>query len=166
MDYSLCVAVSLYILVAAIGWALSWLNLRHLEASGAVIPSGFEGYLDAGLLERIRDYTAEETRLGLFESVFGSVLAVVFVVFILRPYDEWLASFGLGFIAHGVVFFMLLIYAEALLSLPFSVYRAFVLEKRYGFSHMTAGLWLSDRGKSLLVTTVMSAVVIGAGRHD
>jgi len=163
MDYSLCVAVSLYILVAAIGWALSWLNLRHLEASGAGIPSGFEGYLDAGLLEKIRDYTAEETRLGLFESVIGSALAVVFVVFILRPYDEWLASFGLGFIAHGVVFFMLLIYAVALLSLPFSVYRAFVLEKRYGFSHMTAGLWLSDRGKSLLVTTVMSAVVIGAG---
>src|SRR4030067_3198546 len=157
MDYSLCVAVSLYTPVAAIGWALSWLNLRHLEASGAGIPSGFEGYLDAGLLERIRDYTAEETRLGLFESVIGLALAVVFVVFVLRPYDEWLASFGLCFIAHGVVFFMLLIYAVALLSLPFSVYRAFVLEKRYGFSPMTAGLWISDRGEPLLRTTVEGA---------
>src|SRR3990170_4565418 len=79
MDYSLLIAVSLYFLVAAFGWALTWLNLKHLEASGAGIPSGFEGHLDAGLLERIRDYTAEQARFGLFESVFGSVLAAVLI---------------------------------------------------------------------------------------
>jgi len=163
MDYSLLIAVSLYFLVAAFGWALTWLNLKHLEASGAGIPSGFEGHLDAGLLERIRDYTAEQARFGLFESVFGSVLAAVFVVFFLRPFDEWLAFFGLPFIAEGVVFFLLLIYAEAFLSVPFSLYRSFGIEKKYGFSHMTAGLWLSDRGKALLVTTILSAVLIGSG---
>lgn len=163
MDYSIYIAVSLYILAAGSGWVLSWLNLRSLAASGAGIPSGFEGHLDAGLLERIRDYTAEATRLGLFESVFESALAIVFVVFVLGPYDEWLASFGLGFIAHGVVFFMLLIYAEALFSAPFSLYRAFVIEKRYGFSRMTLRLWLSDRGKAALLATVMGAVLIGGG---
>lgn len=162
MDYSLYIAVALYFLVAATGWALTWLNLKHLEVFGAGVPPGFEGHLDALLLARIRDYTAQQARLGLFESVFGSALAAVFIVFFLRPYDEWLASFGFGFIAHGVVFFMLLIYAEALLSVPFSLYSAFGVEKKYGFSNMTPGLWLSDRGKALLVTTVLSAVLIGA----
>lgn len=163
MDHSLFIIVSFYFLVAGAGWALTCLNLKHLEAGGSGVPSGFEGHVDAGLLERIRDYTVEQARFGLLESVFGSVLAVAFVVFFLMPYDEWLASFGLGFIAHGIVFFMLLIYAEALLSVPFSLYRAFGIEKKYGFSNMTPGLWLSDRGKALLVTTVLSAVLIASG---
>lgn len=155
--------MSLYILAAALGWALSWLNLRHLEARGAEIPSGFEGRLDAPLLERIRDYTAEAARLGLFESVCGAALTVVFVAIVLRPYDEWIASFGLPFIAQGVVFFMLLIFGEAFLSIPFSLYRAFAVEKRYGFSQMTPALWLSDLGKSFALTAIIGGAVISAG---
>lgn len=162
MDYSLYVALSLYFLVMGAGWALAFLNIRHLEASAADVPSGFEGHVDERLLKRMRDYTVEGTRFALFESVFGALLAAVFVVLALRRYDGWLASFGLPFIIHGVVFFMLLIYAEAFLSAPFSLYRAFVIEKRYGFSNMTASLWLSDRAKSLLLTTVLGGVLVGA----
>lgn len=162
MDYSLFVVLSLYFITIGAGWVLSFLNLRHLEAAAAGVPSGFEGHVDGHLLKRMRDYTVEGSRFALFESAFGALLAAVFVVLALRRYDEWLASFGLPFIVHGAVFFMLLIYAEAVLSAPFSLYRAFVIEKRYGFSNMTASLWLSDRVKSLLLTTVLGGVLLGA----
>jgi STE24 endopeptidase len=162
MDYSIYVALSLYFLVMGAGWALSLLNIRHLEAAGGAVPPGFEGHVDERLLARMREYTVEGSRFALFESVFGGLLAAAFVVLALRRYDEWLASFGLPFIAHGVIFFMLLVYAEAVLSAPFSLYRAFVIEKRYGFSNMTAGLWLSDRAKSLLLTTLLGGVLVAA----
>ncbi|CAG1064837.1 STE24 endopeptidase [uncultured bacterium] len=162
MDYSIYIALSLYFLVMGAGWALSLLNVRHLEAAGGAVPPGFEGHVDGRLLERMREYTVEGSRFALFESVFGALLAAAFVVLALRSYDGWLASFGLPFIVHGLVFFMLLIYAEAVLSAPFSLYRAFVIEKKYGFSNMTASLWLSDWAKSLLLTTVLGGVLLGA----
>ena len=160
MDFSVYAALSLYFLVRGAGWALSLLNIRHLQAAASGAPSGFEGHVDGRLLKRMREYTVEGSRFALFESAFGGLLAAAFVVLALRLYDEWLASFGLPFIVHGVVFFMLLVYAEAVLSAPFSLYRAFVIEKRYGFSNLTAGLWLSDRAKSLLLTTVLGGLLL------
>jgi hypothetical protein len=121
MGYSLILVLSLYILVAAFGWALTWMNLAYLKATGAEVPPGFEGCLDAPVLERMRNYTVEEARLGVFESACGAALVVFFVVFVLGPYDEWIASLGLPFVAHGVLFFMLLICGEAILSIPFSL---------------------------------------------
>lgn len=162
MDISLFAVVALYLSVAAFGWWLAWLNLRHLQAHGRSVPEGFEGFIDSGLLRRMREYTAEAARFGLLESAFASALSVVFVVFVLEPYDRWLSTFGLPFVAHGVVFFLLLVYLEALLSAPFSLYRFFVIEKKYGFSNMTASLWLSDRAKSLFLATVIGAGAVSA----
>lgn len=162
MDLSLSVAVSVYLLAAAFGWWLAWLNLRHLVARGSRPPEGFEGYIDGELLRRMREYTVEGVRLGLVESAFGTVLSAAFVVFALGPYDRWLSSFGLPFIAHGLAFFLPLVYCEALLSAPFSLYRSFVIERKYGFSNMTAGLWVSDRVKSLALATVIGGGAVAA----
>lgn len=162
MDYSLFVAIALYISVAGFGWALLWLNLRHLEEKGGALPPAFEGHVDENLLKRIRDYTVEHARFGLIESVMETSLAVLFIIFVLKPYDEWVASWGLPFIVRGEVFFLILIYAEAVLSMPFSIYRTFVIEKRYGFSTLTWALWAEDLVKSLAISTVLSAVLIGA----
>lgn len=163
MDYSLAVAIALYLLAAASGWALTWLNLRHLEEKGGEVPEAFRGQIDEGLLLKIRDYTAWNSRLGLVESAFESILAVLFVLFILAPYDRWAASLQLPFILKGVVFFLILHYAGTLLSLPFSLYRTFVIEKRYGFSNTTGALWAGDLAKSLLVSTVLGIIAISAG---
>lgn len=163
MGYSIYIAVALYLLAAGAGWALSWLNLKHLEQWGGEPPEGFEGRIDEAHLKRIRDYTIENARLGLFESAFESVLAVLFIVFLLRRYDEWVGSLGLPFILKGEVFFLVLVYAEGILSMPFSIYRTFVIEKKFDFTNMTMGLWAADLGKSLAVSTVLTAALIGAG---
>lgn len=160
MGIYLFAVVALYFFASAFGWWLTWLNLRHLKAHGGSPPEGFEGYIDAGLLRRMREYTVETARFGLLESVFATVLSAVFVVFVLEPYDRWLSSFGLPFVAEGAVFFLLLVYCEVLLSAPFSLYRSFVIEKKHGFSNMTAGLWVSDRAKSLLLATFIGGAAI------
>lgn len=163
MDFSLFIVIALYLVAAGFGWALSWTNLKYLAEKGAVVPKVFEGHVDEALLRRIKDYTVEHSRFGLLESVFESVLAIIFILFILKPYDEWVGSFGLPFVFRGEVFFLLLVYAEAILSIPFSLYRAFVIEKKFGFSNMTAYLWVADLGKSLVISTIVSAALIGAG---
>lgn len=163
MDYSLVIAVALYFLAAGFGWALTWLNLRHLEEKGGEVPEEFKGHIDEGLLLKIRDYTVERSRLGLMESVLESVLTVLSVLFILKHYDAWVDGLALPFIVKGAVFFLILFYAGMLLSVPFSLYSTFVIEKKYGFSNMTGALWAEDLLKSLIISSVLSVMVICAG---
>jgi STE24 endopeptidase len=60
------------------------------------------------------------------------------------------------------MFFLLLSYCNTFISIPFSLYSTFRIENKYGFNTMTIKLWLADLLKSLLLSTVMMAVVITA----
>jgi len=45
--------------------------------------------------------------------------------------------------------------------LPFSLYRNFRIEARYGFNRMTGRIWLADLAKSMLISSVLTATLVG-----
>jgi STE24 endopeptidase len=63
----------------------------------------------------------------------------------------------------GLVFFVLLTYAETIASMPFSLYSTFKIENKYGFNTMTFKLWLADTIKSLIISTILMALLISVG---
>lgn len=153
-----------YILVALCGYWLEHLKLSYLKKFGNIIPPEFTGRIEQGLLDRSRDYTVASTRFGIVSSVFNNILVLLFVFAgILDAYNTWVVSLHLGFIVSGIVFFMLLVYAEDVLTIPFSLYHAFKLEKRYGFNTTTPAVWITDFLKSLLVSTVLLVILLSAG---
>ena len=50
---------------------------------------------------------------------------------------------------------MVIIYGETLISMPFSLYNTFSIEKRFEFTNQTLGLWLKDFIKSLILNTLL-----------
>jgi len=145
-----------YLSVISFGYWLQILNLRQVKRSGIVVPPEFAGHVDNGLLERTRDYTIEQGRFGLIESVIDNLLVVVFFFGgLIDAYNSWILSFHLPFVFSGTLFFLLLVYAKTLISLPFSIYRTFGIENRYGFNTMTTKLWVSDLLKSVAIETVL-----------
>ena len=58
---------------------------------------------------------------------------------------------------------------SAVVSLPFSAYRTFAIESRFGFNRTTLGTWLADLGKGVLVGAVLglplAALVIALMRY-
>jgi STE24 endopeptidase len=50
--------------------------------------------------------------------------------------------------------------AGTVLDIPFSLYRNFAIENRYGFNTMTLRLWLSDFFKSTIISLVLATLVI------
>src|SRR3990172_6653625 len=161
--WTLAAIVIAYLAAAGFGWWLEYLNLEHLKEKGGSPPPGFEGHMDEGVLARSRQYTIENTRFSMAESISGVALTLLFILVILEPFDAWVASLGLGFISSGILFFMALFFAEASLGAPFGLYRSFRIEKRYGFSNMTPALWLADFMKSLAVSALMTAALAAAG---
>ncbi|MBZ0221017.1 MAG: M48 family metallopeptidase [Candidatus Methylomirabilis sp.] len=165
MDLSPALVIILGLYLAAAGYrlALELLNIRHLEERWGEVPPGFEGHIDRDFLARSRDYTVENARHGIIEKLAGSLTVLVFVLFLLKPYDRWIASIGGGFIASGALFFMLLIVAETLVSALFAFWRVFRIERKFGFSAMTPGLWAADFAKSLAISSVLALFLISAG---
>lgn len=153
----------IYIIKEAFEYTVLYLNLRHMRMHGSVIPPEFEGKTDRELLKKTQDYEAEKARLGIASSVFGNVV-IIAIIFggALDIYNSWVASMNLSFAVSGWLFFILLTYADEILSIPFSIYGTFRIENRYGFNTMTPGLWVSDFVKSLIISTVLMSLLLFA----
>jgi STE24 endopeptidase len=155
---TLALLLAFLLVVGSRSW-LRYLNLSHLKRHGHRVPPEFEGVVDPGLLAKISDYTLENSRVGLLESIIDTVLLLLFLFWgYLALYDRWIASLTGSFLWGGVVFMLVLQYAQMVLDLPFSLYRNFRIEARYGFNTMTFKLWLSDLGKSLAIGTVITVI--------
>jgi len=153
-----------YLFVVLFGYWLKGLNLKHLKKYGATVPPEFEGHIDEELLRKTRDYTVENSKFSLVESVFDSIVLLVFLFGgLLNVYNSWIMSMGWHFIILGLVFFLLLIYAENVISIPFSLYNAFKIENKYGFNTLTPKLWVADFFKSILISTILMGILISVG---
>jgi STE24 endopeptidase len=156
--------LSLYILLSAASFFLSWLNLRHLELHGEEVPRGFQDHLDADSLRKSSAYTVALNRVGLVESILDTFILLAFLFCGgLEVYDRMIAPLSDSFIIKGLLFFIPLYFAQSILDIPFSLYRHFSLENRFGFNTMTPDLWLADFLKSTaLGATLVALLLTGA----
>ncbi|MDA8433481.1 MAG: M48 family metallopeptidase [Nitrospiraceae bacterium] len=155
-----------YLFVQGFEYWLRYINLRYMRSHGTEVPAGFEGYVDRSVLEKTHAYSLATSRLSLAESIFSSGVMVVFLFGgLLDRYSGWTASFGLSFVPAGVLFFLVLVFVNTLLSAPFSLYGTFRIENRYGFNTMTPSLWVADLLKSLFLSTAILGIALAAGLY-
>lgn len=151
----------LIILVILIGKAIleitvELLNLRHLSSC---LPDEFAGYYEPERYKKSQAYLRETTRLGIVEELIFTPLTILFILgggFNLV--DRIARGCSPALIPAGLIFAGLLLAAFFLLQLPFSIYRTFVIEERYGFNRTTPRTFIID-----LVKTILLAVILGGG---
>ncbi len=150
-----------YFAILCIRYWLSWLNRAYLKMHGLTVPPEFQGIIDPELLKKITNYTLENSRFGIIESVISNVLLIAFLFGgMLGYYDRWVSSIAVSFIVQGIIFALVLFYVETIVDIPFSLYRNFRIENRYGFNTMTMRLWATDLLKSVAIATAMSCAVV------
>lgn len=151
-----------FVVVLVCEYALDWLNMRHLRRYGHQVPPEFSGHIDQELLAKTSAYTLSRNRLGLVESLLGNLLLIVFLFGgLLALYDGWITALTDSFLLAGLLFFFGLLLVRGLLDVPFSLYRNFVIEERFGFNTLTWRLWLSDLIKGTLVSLILTALLLG-----
>ncbi|HEY0469736.1 MAG TPA: M48 family metallopeptidase [Polyangiaceae bacterium] len=157
------VALAVFAIVAAARLGLSWLNLRHLQRQGHIVPEVLAAEVDSARLARISAYTAARARLGLLRSSLSSVLLGGFLFAGgLAWYDAAVFRAFPSFVGGGVVYLVALLLLTSLLAIPFQLYSDFRLEARYGFNRQTVGLWWADLLKNTTLSLVFS-LLVGAG---
>ena len=142
MEHQLLVILILYLSLEAAEQFLHMLNLRHLSRHGAEVPPGFKAHVDAETLTKIRDYTVAHGRMDRLEALLSTGITLLFLFGgLLNWLNSLIAAQGWPQVVSGVIFFLILIYADTLIKIPFSLYNTFSLEKRFGFSNETMALW-------------------------
>ena len=156
MEHRLLIILILYLALEAAEQFLHMLNLWHLSRHGAEVPPGFNAHVDAETLTKIRDYTVAHGRLDRIEAGFSTGITLFFLFGgLLNWLNSLIASQNWPQVFSGVIFFLILVYADTLIKIPFSLYNTFSLEKRFGFSNETMAIWMQDFLKSLLVNTLL-----------
>ena len=155
------VVFTAYLIILGTGYWLKYLNLAYLKAHGKTVPPEFQGVVDSAQLEKISDYALENSHVGYFESILGNILTILFLFAgLLGVYDRWILSLTGSLLWGGLLFSLIMLYAEILMDIPFSLYRNFKIENRYGFNTMTMRLWFLDLIKSITISTILGSVVV------
>lgn len=147
--------------LAALAWR-TWLGLRqarHVARHRDSVPADFAELIPLEAHRKAADYTLEKQRLGLAETVLvdGAVLLLLTLGGGLAAIDALSARlFGDGYVRDLATVFGLVL-ASTLASLPFDLWRTFVVEERHGFNRMTPRLLAADFAKGIAL-----AVAIGS----
>ncbi|MEA3361768.1 MAG: M48 family metallopeptidase [Thermodesulfobacteriota bacterium] len=154
--------LSAYLVVTAIRFALDWINIRHRQKTRQPLPDAFSGQIDEERLDHSDAYALAGDKVGFTEDIVSVLLTLVFLFGGLLPwYDQLIVGFSDNFILQGLLFFGLLALVQLLVGIPFSLYKNFILEERFGFNRMSFKLWGTDLLKSLLIGSVLFLLLAG-----
>ncbi|MDP2808927.1 MAG: M48 family metallopeptidase [Rhodocyclaceae bacterium] len=155
-----------FLLALATSTALRiWLALRqmrHVAARRDAVPAEFAGHIAPADHRKAADYTAAKGRLSLATLAAETALLLFFTFGGLL---QWLDGFWLGMFdgrghAHGVALFASVGTIGFLVDLPFTLFRTFVVETRFGFNKMTPALYAADLAKQLLLTIAIGGPLL------
>ncbi len=135
-------------------------QIRHVLAHRAQVPAQFADRISLEAHQKAADYTVARTRLGrltlLVETAF--LLALTLGGGLQWLHDLWSPRLAEPWYGLALIFSVGVI--SSLVDLPFSLYRQFVVEARFGFNRMTLGLFLADMVKSAVLGALIGGPVI------
>ncbi len=165
MDFNL---FTLIFLIVAFSYVITllWLNIRQNKAiiqSFNKIPSEFSKKITLKEHQKAAEYTQAKLKLNHFEVIFSTGILLL-----------WTLGGGLDYLDNiwqtqtnnalyiGVGFVVSLMILGSLIDLPFSIYRTFILEQKFGFNQTDAKTFIMDLLKGTLLMLVIGLPLIYA----
>jgi len=155
---------TLLVLGLLIKFYLATRQIRHVAQHRNKVPAAFAATITLPSHQKAADYTIAKTRLGMLEMAFAAALLLGWTL--LGGIDTLNQSIiGSGLVEYGALVPQLALLAAfglvgGLLDLPFTLYKTFRLEERFGFNKMTFKLWLADLIKSTVVGVIVGLPIV------
>jgi STE24 endopeptidase len=123
-------------------------NLLNLRALKLEPPPDLDGVYKAEEYRKSQEYLRTKTRFGLIASSFSLFLLLTFwFAGGFNWFDQVIRSWSFTPLVNGLLFIGILILAQTILTLPFSIYGIFVIEERFGFNRTTPRTFFLDHVK-------------------
>lgn len=152
--------ICLLVLSVALQFWLGWRHIFHIQAHRHQVPPRFAEQIALTAHQKAADYTCAKTRIGLIGLLIQSLLLFGFTIGGgLQALHQFWTGHTSGFV-YGIALIFSVLAISSLVDLPFSIYRQFVIEARFGFNRMTFGLFIGDLGKQILLATLIGIPVL------
>jgi len=132
-----------------------WLARRHVAFVAAhrnTVPPAFAERIGLAAHQKAADYTIARTRFGVVEMVIETVLLVALtfgggLAALVRLTDV----LPFGGMSRDLILIVAVAAISGVVSLPFSYWRTFGIEVKFGFNRTTRALWFTDLVKGVLI---------------
>lgn len=147
------IIIAIIVLDFIIDKVLDALNAKHFKDP---VPQKLQDVYDEEAYKKSQNYKATNYRFGLWSSSVSILTTLAFLIFGgFEHVDQWARNFSDHPIVIALIFFGIIMLASQLVSLPFSYYRTFVIEERFGFNKTSKGTFILDKLKGLLMGAIV-----------
>ena len=140
-----------------VSFGLDELNIRHIRKHADQVPEFFSNVIDAETYQKSINYTLDKGRFSRWSTLLDTIV-ILWILFggVLPWLEQWSASYELGTIWTGIVFFYGFGVIMFVLGLPLEWISIFYIEQKHGFNKMTIRLYIKDKLKEILLTIAIS----------
>ncbi len=165
MEFNFFTFIFLFAILTSVV-ALLWLNFRQdkaIKVSFNEVPEDFKETITLEDHQKAGRYTQAKLLVNHFEIIFSTI---VLLIWTLGGAMNWLDIFWDQRISDpiwlGTTFILSIMLIASFIDLPFSLYRNFILEERFGFNRMTIKTFIGDLVKELMLTLALGIPLIYA----
>jgi len=155
--------VGLLVLMTGVELWLSLRQSRYVHAHRDEVPEAFKEQVELSAHQKAASYSVAKGKLNRLDNVVGAVVLLLWTLGggLALLSDTWL-SLGLSDTVTGIVFILSFFVIGTIIDIPFSWYKTFVLEDKFGFNKNTSALFFADIAKQTLLMLVIGAPLIWA----
>ena len=141
-----------------------WLSNRQSKAvvsNRAAVPDAFAEQITLEQHQKAADYTSAKLLINKIELVYGAILLLGWTLGGgLELIDTFIRTYAYSEIITGLAVIFGIMFISVILDLPFTLYRTFKIEQRFGFNRMTAVQFIKDMLTQTALTLVLAVPLI------
>jgi len=153
-----------------------YLDFRQLNnfKTATKVDSHLEQHIDSDTFIKTLKYNAAKYSFGIFETILTVLQGLILLVLGFMPYVwDYSSNIAHKYILSSsssdfyqefiitIIFFGYIMLFEMIWSLPFQLWKTFVIEEKYGFNKQTMKLFIEDKIKYLLLLFVIGTPITG-----
>ena len=156
----LLVIISFVVLEFIFGKVLDFLNSKSWSNP---LPKLVQGLYDKEKYNKAKNYAKDNGDIALLSSLISLVVILAILVFKgFGSLDSWINGLTANNILQSLLFFGILSLGSFIIDLPFSLYKTFVIEEKYGFNQTTLKTYVLDFFKSLGLGILIGGAILSA----
>ena len=160
MNFYFIFIISALIVEFILARITGYLNITSLSPE---LPEEFKNSYDESKYQNSQHYARTNEKFDIVSGTFDFLFIMCVILFgLFNVLDVFVRSIGFqSETINGLLFFGIFMIFQDIISTPFSLYRHFVIEERFGFNKMTIKTFVIDKIKGLFLMILIGIPLLG-----
>ena len=152
------ILITILLIKFVIDSVLNHLNAKHFNDT---LPNDISDVYEINEYQQSQSYKKTNHNFSKITSLFSLITTLLFFFFNgFSIVDKIARGFSNNIIIITLIFFGIIIIGSDIISIPFSLYKTFVIEEKFGFNKSTKKLFFLDKIKGLLMTIILGGSIL------